>query len=95
MYKYPIPNKKIASVGGGIRVCGCGKTDLGVRGIEYRVEALEESVAVDEVETLATGRAEVVDNEVDVVGGTTDVGVERTRPDLGVRGESVGVLCKW
>ncbi|KAG2046636.1 hypothetical protein BDR06DRAFT_1014560 [Suillus hirtellus] len=40
------------------------------------------------------GLVEVVDNEVDVVGGTTDVGVERTRLYLGVRGESVGVLCK-
>jgi len=49
-------------------------------------------LAVDEVKTLATGRAKVVDNEVDVVGAATNIGVEGTRPDLAVRGESVGVL---
>jgi hypothetical protein len=98
-YDVQIPNTqrkktKTGSVGGGIRVCGCGKTDLGVGGIEYGVEALKESVTVDEVETFTTWSANGVDNEVDVVSATTKIGVKGTRPDLAVRGESVGVLCK-
>jgi hypothetical protein len=87
-------SKKIASVGGGSRVCGCSKTDTGVGGIEHRVEALKESVTIDEVETLAAGGANGVDNEVDVAGATTNVGVKGARPDLAVRGESVGGLWK-
>jgi len=67
---------------------------LRVGGIEYGVETLKESVAVDEVETFTTGSANGADNEVDVAGATTNIGVKGTRPDLAVRGESVGVLCK-
>lgn len=81
-------------VGGGIRVRGCGKTDAGVGSIEYRVEPLEECVAVNEVKPLATGRANVLNDEIYSTGTTTKIGVQRTRPDLGVRGESVGFLCK-
>lgn len=93
-YDAQIPNaqskKKIASVGGGSRVRGCGKTDTVVGGIENRVEALEESVAIDEVETFTTGGAKGVDNEVDVARATTNISVKGARPDLAVRGESVG-----
>jgi hypothetical protein len=88
-------SKKIASVGGGSRVRGCSKTDTVVGGIEHRVETLKESVTVDEVETLTTGGANRVDDEVDVAGGTTNIGVKGARPDLAVRSESVGGLSKW
>jgi methyl coenzyme M reductase subunit C-like uncharacterized protein (methanogenesis marker protein 7) len=67
---------------------------LGVGSIKHGVEALKESVAVDKVETFTTGGANGVDDEVDVAGATTYIGVEGMRPDLAVRGESVGVLCK-
>jgi hypothetical protein len=87
-------SKKNELVGGGSRVRGCSKTDTGVGGIEHRVEALKEGVTIDEVETLAAGAAKVVDNEVDVAGATTNVGVKGARPDLAIRGESVGGLCK-
>jgi len=64
-----------------------------VGGIEYGVEALKECVAVDEVRTCSTGGTDVVDNEVDGATATTNISIEGTRPDLAVRGESVGDLC--
>jgi hypothetical protein len=81
-------------VGGGISELGLGKTDAGVGGIKYRIEPLEECVAVDEVKSLATRRANVVNDEIYGATTTTKIGVERTRPDLGVWGETVGFLCK-
>ena len=72
---------------------GCGKTNLGVGGIKYRVETLKESEAIDEVEALASGRAQVADNEVDGVTSATNIEVEVTRPDLGVGDEFIGLLC--
>ena len=76
----------------GIREWGCGKTDTGIGGIVHRIEALEESVAQDEVETCTTVSALVRDNEVDDVSFTTNLIIKGTRPDLGVRCESVGIL---
>ena len=68
---------------------GCGKTDTGIGGIVYGIEALEESEAQDEGETV---RANALDNEVDEASSTTNLVIEVTRPDLGVRCESVGIL---
>lgn len=79
-------------VGGGISVLSFGKTDAGAGGIEHRVEAFEERVAVNEVKPFATGRTNVANDEIYGVDATINVGVERTRPDLGVRGESVSFL---
>lgn len=79
-------------VDGGISVLGFGKTDAGFGGIIYRVEPLEECVAVDEVKPFTTGRANVVNDEIYGAATTTKISVERTRPDLGVWGESVGFL---
>ncbi|KAG2367890.1 hypothetical protein BDR07DRAFT_1478730 [Suillus spraguei] len=39
-------------------------------------------------------RYNVVHDEIYVIASTTNFGVERTRPDLGVRNESEGFLCK-
>ena len=71
---------------------GCGKTDTGIGGIEHEEEARQESVAQDEVETFITILTKVVDNEVDEVVATLNKGITMTRPDLGIRCESVGIL---
>jgi len=71
---------------------GCGKTDTGIEGIEHEEEARQESVAQDEVETFTTVLTKVIDNEVDEVVATANKGISMTRPDLGVRCESVGIL---
>lgn len=76
-------------VGGGSGVLGGGETNLAVGGIEHGVEALKESVTVDEVKTRSAVGPDVSNDEVDVATGTTDRAVERTGPDLGVSGESV------
>jgi hypothetical protein len=89
-----MPDQLIASVGGGSRIRGCGKTDTVIGGVEHGVEALKESVAIDEVETFTTGCANGVDNEVDVAVTTTNIGIEGARPDLAVGGESAGCLFK-
>lgn len=57
---------------------GVGKADAAVRGIKHGVEALEPSLAVDEVEALAAVRADVADDEVDAVRVSADRGVEST-----------------
>jgi methyl coenzyme M reductase subunit C-like uncharacterized protein (methanogenesis marker protein 7) len=67
---------------------------LGVGGIKHGVEALKESIAIDKVEAFTTGSANGVDDEIDVADATTYIGVKGTRPDLAIRGESVGVLRK-
>ena len=75
---------------------GCGKTDTGSIRIEHEEEALQENVAQDEVDTsqCTTFQANVnfVDNEVDQSVATVNKGIAVTRPDLGVRCESVGIL---
>ena len=58
-------------------------------GIEYVEEALQENVAQGEVVIF---NANVEDNEVDEVVATPNTGIEVTRPDLGVRYESEGIL---
>ena len=79
-------------VGSGLGERGGSKTNMLLAGIEDRIEALKEGLTVDEIETLAGGRAKITDDKVDAVGGTTDVGVEGTGPDLGVRGQLKGGL---
>ena len=69
-----------------------GEANLALAAVVHGVEALEESVAVDEVETLAGRGANVGDDEVDRVVFAADNAVQRARPDLGVRGELIGVL---
>ena len=71
---------------------GYGKTDTGIGGIVHGIEALEECEAQNEVETWTTVLAQVDDNEVDNASSTTNLIIEGTRPDLGVRCESVGIL---
>ena len=71
---------------------GCGKTDTGSILIEHEEEALQENVAQDEADTFTTFCVNVVDNEVDEVVATPNKGIAVTRPDLGVRCESVGIL---
>ena len=66
------------SVGRRIGVRGRCKADARVGGVEDGVEALQEGVAVDEVETLAGRCASRADDEIDVVGAATDGGVKRT-----------------
>ena len=61
-------------------------------GIEHEEETRQESVAQDEVQTFIAVLTKVVDNEVDEVAATLNKGIAVTRPDLGVRSESVGIL---
>jgi len=79
-------------IGSGLGERGGGKTNTLAGGIEDRIEALEEGVTVDEVETLAGVRAKIVDDKVDVASNTTDVGVEGTGPELSVGGQLKGGL---
>ena len=53
----------------------------------HSVEALKEGEAVDEVETFTGRRANAVDDEVNVVGRSSDYGVEGTRPRLSIGSE--------
>ena len=71
---------------------GCGKTDTGIEGIEHEQEVRQESVAQDEVQTFITVLTKVLDNEVDESAATLNEGIAVTRPDLGIRCESVGIL---
>lgn len=79
-------------VGGGIRVVGRREADTGVGSVEDRIEPLEERVPVDEVQARARVTANVVDDEVDVISAAANRGVQRARPDLSVRRETVGRL---
>jgi len=71
---------------------GCGKADTGIEGIEHEEETRQESVAQDEVHTSTTVHTKVVDNEIDEFVATANKDINGTRPDLGVRCESVGIL---
>jgi len=71
---------------------GRGKTDTGTKGIEHEQEARQESVAQDEVQTFIAVLTKVLDNEVDEVAATPNKEIAVTRPDLGIRCESVGIL---
>lgn len=92
------PSTPSGLVGGGIRVGRHCKTDLGVRGVEDAVEALEETLTVDKVKTLSGRRAEIVDDRVNRAASTADVGVERSWPNLAVGCQRVcdleASLCK-
>jgi hypothetical protein len=79
-------------VGSGLGERGGGKTNTLAGGIEDRIEALEEGLTVDEVKTFAGGRAKIIDDEVDAASSTTNVGVERTGPELSVGGQLKGGL---
>ena len=62
----------------------------GIGGIVCSVEALQECIAQDELDTLIT--IVFADNEVDVVVATTNIAIESTRPDLGISCKSIGIL---
>ena len=79
-------------VGSGFSERGGSKTNTLAGGIEDRIEALEEGVTVNEVETLAGVRAKIIDDEVDAASSTTNVGVEGTGPELSVGGQLKGGL---
>jgi len=72
---------------------GCGNTDKLIGGIVYSVEALQENIAQEEVDSCTSNvSVEGVDNEVDVVVATFNKAIESTRPDLGVSCEGIGIL---
>jgi len=75
-------------VGGGIgERCG-SQSNTPVATVEYRVESLEERLAVDKVESRSTRGANVANNQVNCAGNTANVGVEGTRKDLSIRSQS-------
>ena len=85
-------------VGGGVGE-GCGsQSNTLVAGVEYSVESLKESLAVDKVESRSTVVANVTNNQVDFAGDTANISVKGTRPDLSVGGQSecslVGKICE-
>jgi len=77
-------------VAGGLGERGGGETDTVVGSVEDRVEALEESETVDEVETFTAVGAEIGDDEEDATGSATDISVEVTRPDLSISSKLEG-----
>lgn len=72
----------------------CSKSDTLVGGVEDRVEALQESVTIDEIKAAAALSTEVSNDEVDLVGSAANVIVEGSGPDLRVRGQLERVLSK-
>lgn len=64
-----------------------GQTNTAAGGVEDRVEAFEECLTVDEIQTLACGCANAVDDEVDGSADTTDDGIQGARPRLSIGGE--------
>lgn len=50
---------------------------------------IQEWVTVDEVETTARVGTDIINDKVDAIAATTDVGVKGTGPDLGIGGEAV------
>jgi ribosomal protein S3 len=80
--------QRVSSVGGGASErCGSQSNTL-VGSVEYRVESLEESLAVDEVESRSTCGTNITDNQINNAGNTTNVTVKGTRPDLTVGSQS-------
>ena len=63
-----------------------------IGGIVHSVEALQESIAQDEVQITFTVYGDFFDNEVDVVAATSNRAIESTRPDLAVSCERIGIL---
>ena len=66
--------KSLVGGGGGLR--GGGESDALVGGVEDGVVALEESVPVDEVETLARVAPKVSNDEEDAIWISTNIGVQ-------------------
>jgi hypothetical protein len=58
------------------------KANASVGGIIDGIKSLKEGVTIDEVKSLATGRANVPDNQIDRTSGAADYRVQRTRPYL-------------
>ena len=63
-------------VDGRIGELRCRKADLRLPSIEDCVEPLEEDHAIDEIETFPGWRAEIGDDEEDLVRSATDSGIE-------------------
>ena len=75
------------SVSGGVGEGCSSKADTLVDSIKDRIESLEPSLAVDEVESGSAVVANGSNNQVNVTGNTTNVSVKRTRPNLTVRSQ--------
>ena len=73
--------------------CG-GQSNTFVGSVKYSVESLEESLPVDEVESLSTWGTKVTNNQVNGTSNTTNVRVKGTRPDLTIGSQSKCSLVK-
>ena len=71
---------------------GSSKANAFVSRIKDRVKALKESQTIDKIKPFATGRTEVIYNEINKAGGAADGGIQRAWPDLGVCCEGVSNL---
>ena len=72
-----------------------GKANATVSSIEDGIEPLKERVAVDKVEARSGGRTDVVDDEVDIARSPANQRIQRTWPDLSVRGQlERGASCR-
>ena len=74
-------------VGGGSGKGRCRQSDPLVCSVVDRVESLEKDLAEDKVQSRSTRVAYVSNNQIYFTGGTTNPGVEVTRPDLSIRRE--------
>lgn len=63
-----------------------------IAGIVDGVEALKESIAIDEVEAFTAILTNVTDDKINLVRGSADIAVERTRPYLCIRCQFKGCL---
>lgn len=61
-----------------------GEPNTAVRGVENGVETLKESKAIYEIKALATGCTDITNDKINVIGSSSDGGIECTGPNLGV-----------
>ena len=62
-----------------------------------RIETLEERLAVYEIEACTTHGTDIINNEIDTAGSSSNNSIERSRPDLSVECQLVIYLplIKW
>ncbi len=69
-----------------------GEANTVVGGVKDAIEPLQESVTVDEVKPATAWRTNVLDDEINRTRRPTDSGIQGTRPDLPVRGQTIAYL---
>ena len=79
---------KVISVDDGVGVVRCCQSDSPSAIVVNRVKSLEASLAEDEVQSGCLQVAKAIDDQINLIGGTIDLIIKCTRPDL-------SVLCEF